>query len=80
MTKPSIEERLSVIETDIGYLTKSMDKLCASLQNLSKMEAKEESLESRVLTLESKDTKRDLLIWGALISAIIAMALKDVFL
>lgn len=80
MSIPSIEERLSVIETKIGYLTKSMDTLTSKLPNLFSVETEQKSLEKRVLALETKSTKKDLLIWGALVSAIIAMAFKDVFL
>jgi len=78
--KSTIEERLSVIETDIRYLTKSIDRLINKLPDLSEVEIRVNALEGKVLALETKSTKKDLLVWGALISAIIILAIKDVFL
>lgn len=80
MVTKSIEERLSVIETDIKYLTKSIDRLINALPNLSNVKVRVNTLEEKVLALETKSTKKDLLVWGALISAIIILAIKDVFL
>jgi hypothetical protein len=78
--KITVGERLSIIETDITYLKKGMDTLTSKLPTLFTVETNQKSLEKRVLVLETKSTKKDLLIWGALISAIIALAIKDVFL
>lgn len=80
MVTKSIEERLSVIETDIKYLTKSIDRLINALSNLSNVKVRVDTLEGKILALETKSTKKDLLVWGALISAIIILAIKDVFL
>ncbi len=79
-TKSNIEGRLGIIETDIKYLTKSFDRLINALPDLSEINVRVGSLEKKVLALEIKSTKKDLLVWSALISAIIVLALKDVFL
>lgn len=79
-SKTTIEERLGVIETDISHLTKSIDLLISKLPDFYKIETRQLDLEKRVFALESKSTKKDLLVWSALISAIIILAIKDVFL
>lgn len=76
----TIEVRLGVIETDIGYLTKSMDMLISKLPDFYEIGTSQRDLEKRVFDLENKNTKKDLLVWGALISANILMAIKIVFL
>lgn len=75
-----IEQRLSVIETDISHLTKNIDLLISKLPDFYKIEERQVDLEKRVLALETKSTKKDLLVWGALISANVALSIKIVFL
>lgn len=78
----TVEERLSVIEVEIKHSTKNIDKLVLNVERLLDNNVQLATFNSRINAIEEAlsgfdihRNKKDLIVWGALIAAILGLTI-----
>lgn len=79
----TVEERLSVIEVEIKHSTKNIDKLVLNVERLLDNNVQLATFNSRINAVEealagfdTQKNKKDLIIWSALIAAILGLTIE----
>ncbi len=79
MSDTNIEQRLSVIETDIKHLTKSIDRLIAYMPKLNAIEADVETLKNKMKATELHNSKLRIFFYSTLTVGIFTLLSKGLF-
>ena len=74
--KTEILESLAIIETEQKHVVKVIDNLMEKLPILLNVNARVKTLEDKIKVFEYKQIRKDLIIWGMVLSSLSAFSFK----